>query len=189
MLRKPALFKTLTCLALALAMIGFAFQALAKEKTTLSQARIQELPFEVMAHAEGDEVTISDLKYDNGTVSVKYTNKVDKPFTLVLYFDLNEELLIVYSDPESVLTLHSSGMVLFGLSGGYTREGDHKKGTISVDITRKVFNGFDVSGDKANLSAFAIKGEVYPGSIIPGEQKPGDTFNAWSNVLTLAVSM
>ena len=188
MRREAALSKTaaFSALILALALACFAFQALAQEMTTLSKIRIQELPFKVIAHAEGNEVTLHDLKYDNGKVSVGYTNKVDQPFTLVLYCDLKDELLIVYSDPESILTLHSSGMVLFGLSGGYTRSGDNKQGTISLGITRKVFRGFDVSGDNARIYAFAIKGRVYSNSIIPGEQKAGDIFNAWSNVLALS---
>jgi hypothetical protein len=160
----------------------------AQEKTVLSEKTyITGLPVEVISYSEGKDVTLKELKDTDGNISINYVNKGKELFILVLYLKFDDEILVNYSDTSRNVTLHSSGNVLFS-ANGYKQTGQNKSGSIKKYINSMMGGVYNLDGMKGTLYAFAVKGSVNPGSILPGNQKDGKTFNACSNVLNIPIS-
>lgn len=155
-----------------------------QEKIILSEENyIKGLPTEVIPYAECKDITLKEIQIQERKVSVNYSNNSNESFTLVIYIDFKDEMLVDYSDTSRTLTIHSNGRTLFGLSGGYKQMGNIKNGKIIRTLTTNSYGVYDIRGEEGVLYAFAVKGEVYARSILPGNQNNTETYKACSNVL------
>ncbi len=144
------------------------------------------LPYAVVPYGREPALALSDLELaqEGDTINgkVSFVRQGQGDFTLVLYFNMPDELLIGYLDTEKELTLHlPDGTVLFGM-GGYELSGE-ETGTLEFSLTAKVYNGYSVIGQSGTAYVFAVPGSVNPRSTLPGDQTDPKTYQANSNVV------
>lgn len=190
------LFKNITLLFSCLALLAACgngaesaspAQEAQPEEIVLSQSTaIEAIPQSVKPYARGEAVRLADLtlkkKGDQILGQASYTLAQEGDFTLVVYASTPEQLLVVYLDQEMALTLvFPKGTVLFGMGGYELTGGD--TGTLEFSFAAKTSGAYDVTGEKATVSIFAVPGTVNPRSTLPGDQENPAVYEANSNVL------
>jgi len=177
----------LTVVALSLAACGKSdgvpdlSKATPGEEVTLSELSLDFFPQSVVPYGTEPALAFTDLeltqKGDFIYGKVNFTRQGQNDFTLVVYLDMSDELLIGYLDAEQNLILNLPGRT--GLVGtqGYQFSGN-ETGSIEFSLTAKVFGGFNVTGGKGTAYVFSVPGTVN------SQTDPG-TYQANSNLIEM----
>lgn len=157
------------------------------EEVTLSELSL-DFPQSVVPYGTEPALAFTDLeltqKGDTIHGKVNFTRQGQDDFTLVVYLNMSDEVLIGYLDAEQNLILHlPGGTVLFGVQGYQLSASE--TGTIEFSLTAKVFGGFNVTGGKGTAYVFSVPGTVNPRSTLPGDQTDPETYQANSNLLEM----
>jgi hypothetical protein len=183
----------LTLVALLLAACGKSdsvpdlSQAMPGEEVTLSEQSLDFVPQSVVPYGTEPALSFTDLELtqqgDTIQGKVNFSRQGQDDFTLVVYLNMSDELLVGYLDAEQNLILHlPGGTVLFGVQGYQLSS---ETGSIEFSLTAKVFGGFNVTGGKGTAFVFSVPGTVNPRSTLPGDQTDPETYQANSNLLEM----
>jgi hypothetical protein len=163
------------------------------DKVTLSETlQFDTVPNAVIPYATQPALEFSNLQLtpDGDYVSGKadFVRSGQDEFALVAVLSLKNEILFEYFSPDINLTLHlPSGTVLFGTQG-YEMTGTDQ-GTIQFSVSGRIYSGYNIFEPDVTAYLFAVPGQVYSNSVLPGDQTVTDAFLANSNVLKMQVDL